>query len=146
MKLLLCVTVLCVTALSSCGLPPKMTLEDIDPVRVYNTDKKALYDLVRMFGTKENYKIERFEMESGSIKGHKVLQARNDTRGPLGVTGERLHLVMNLKFESVSPTVTKLTASFAYVEYYGTHSSEDEGILVSEYTNFFSYLDEELKK
>ena len=90
--------------------------------------------------------VERFEMVSGSIKGHKVLQGRTSGRGAVTMTGDNLHLVMSLKIESISEKKMKLTASFAYVDYQGTYSGEDEGILVTEYNHLFSYLDEELKK
>jgi hypothetical protein len=127
-----------------CAMPPRMTLSDINPVRTYNVQKEALFDALREFATKEGYKVERFEMESGSVKGHKRLAT-----GSAGVGGTTMsdtrHVIMNLKVREVSSGVMELTASFGYGEYQGSFTSEDEGILVSEYNTLFSFLQDELK-
>jgi hypothetical protein len=127
-----------------CAMPPKMTLSDINPVRTYNVQKEALFDVLRAFATKEAYKVERFEMESGSIKAHKRLATGSSSVGRT-TTSDTRHVIMTLKVREVSSAVMELTASFGYGDYQGTFSSEDEGMLVSEYNTLFSFLQDELK-
>jgi hypothetical protein len=134
-----------VLLMPGCSLPPKLTLADINPVRTYPVEKERLYDAVREFTTIESYKVERFELESGSIRAHKVLSTRSGGTARNAVDETR-HVLMTLKVKNVSPKVVELTASFGYADYQGTFSSEDESMLVTEYNSLFSFLEDQFKK
>jgi hypothetical protein len=122
-----------------------MTLSDINPVRVYDTEKQALFDQVRMFSQREDYRLERFEIETGSIIGHKrvLLSARSLSGVEPSPTRQ---LIMHLRVKTLAPGKTEVNASFTFGDYTGSFSSEDENILVGQYMNLFGSLDETFVK
>jgi hypothetical protein len=132
-------------ALAGCGLPPKMTLSDINPVRVYDTEKQPIFDQVRMYSQREDFRLERFEIESGSIIGHKrVLMSVQSLPGVEPAPTRQL--IMHLRLKTLGPGKTEVNASFTFGDYRGTFSSEDENILVGQYLNLFATLDEAFVK
>jgi hypothetical protein len=145
LRLMTILAVAIVLLAPGCSLPPKVTLADINPVRTYHVSKVRLYDAVREFTTIESYKVERFELESGSIRAHKNLSTRSGGTARMSVDETR-HVLMTLKVRDVPPDVVEMTASFGYADYQGTFSSEDEGMLVTEYNSLFAFLEDQFKK
>jgi hypothetical protein len=55
-------------------------------------------------------------------------------------------MIMTLRIKNLAPKSVELHASFSFGNYQGSFTAEDEGILVSEYNNLFSSLDDQQQK
>ena len=129
-----------VLGLLSCAVPPQLTLSDIKSTRFYRADKPSLYDQVRLFCRKEEYRLERIEMESGTLLGHKRMTVAGDP-GPAAGTGATRQIIMHIRVMPSAPGELETTVRFTFADYTGTLSKDDEGMLVSQYVALFDILD-----
>jgi hypothetical protein len=126
--------------LISCAVPPQMTLSEIKTTRFYRADKPSLYDQVRVFCRKEEYRLERIEMESGTILGHKRMTVAGDP-GPASGTGATRQIIMHIRATPSAPGELETNVRFTFADYAGTLTKDDEGMLVSQYVALFDILD-----
>jgi hypothetical protein len=127
----------------TCAPSGRMSLQQINPSRVYKANVPAFYDEVRLFSIGADFRLERFEQESGRVIGHKNLQVSSTEAGlSSGTTSKRI--VMLLKVKAKSATETLVTASFVYGDSQVVLNKSDEAELVSCYTQLFNFLDEKL--
>ncbi len=128
--------------LFGCSSQPQKSLADIATTRVYAADKQQVFDAVRLHCVKEDFKVDRFEQESGSIITHKVYGEgglKADYFGP----ADRL-IVMHVRVREIAPGRTETVTSFTYGKGKVVASREDESILMDNYNALFATLDGQL--
>jgi hypothetical protein len=129
---------------AGCVSGERLTLQDIKPGRLYKTTVPVFFDQVRLFSIQENFRLERFEQESGSIIGHKNLTVSRSETGMLGGTTSTKRILMVLKVRPKSEHETTVVASFVFGDEQIVLTRSDEEELVSCYNAFFRHLDTEL--
>jgi hypothetical protein len=138
---LLCV---CVVLLAGVGCAPseRMTLQQINPSRIYKTTVPAFFDEVRLYSIGQDFRLERFEQESGRILGYKNIQVSSSEAGLMSASVRSKKILMVLKVKPKSETETSLVASFVYGDAQVVLSRSDEEELVGCYRELFRHLDE----
>ncbi len=135
-------TLLLSVLLLGCSSQPQRTLSDVASTRVYAADKQQVFDAVRLHCVKEDFKVDRFEQESGSIISHK-LYGESGLKSEYGGDADRL-IVMHVRIRELAPGRTETVTSFTYGKGKVAANREDESILLDNYSALFSTLDSQL--
>ncbi len=116
-----------------CSSTQQIPLNEIQTNRVFKLSRGDVFETVRFFTIREEYRIDSFEEETGRVIAHKVLTPR---RGEDPKT-----IIMNLKVLRVEDNVTEVNARFAYYEFRGELKKNDEAELADAYLNLFHTLE-----
>ncbi len=125
---------LSVVLLSGCSSGPSLTLQDIQPKRVFHLTRAEVFEVVRLFGLKEGFRLDSMEEETGRIVGHCTLQASP------GVPVNKM-IIMNLRVYPVDSERSEVNARFTFSSLGDALTREEENILVDYYQNLYGVLE-----
>ncbi len=134
MKTIVTSCLLSVLLLSGCSQGPSLTLKDIQPKRVFHLTRPEVFEVVRLFGLKEGFRIDSMEEETGRVIGHCTLQAS------AGAAASKV-IIMNLRVFPVDSERSEVNARFTFSSLGDALTREEENILVDHYQNLFGVLE-----
>ncbi len=116
----------------SCGSTRPTALNKVQTWQMYAADKSSMFEAVRSFAKKDDFKLLRFEEEAGRILGHKSLEDSVLKRSRVIMTAmaiTQMDLVQCL-----------VDVRFNFANEVGEYSPRSQQILSAYYYRFFDYL------
>jgi hypothetical protein len=118
--------------LIGCSSSERIPLSQVQTKRVYKVARPDVFEAVRFFAIREQFRLDSFEEETGRVIGHKVQTAR---RGEEAKT-----IIMNLRILEVESGVTEVNARFTYYIAQGVLKKDEEADLVDCYVMLFDVI------
>jgi hypothetical protein len=123
--------------IAGCATAPRLTLDQVKKRRVYEGSKEEIMNAVRLFSTREAFKIHSFEEERGRIAGFK------------SVTFPRMDdprvVRMQISVLPDSPGKWEVSAVFLYSTSGDVLSRDEESLLVECHVLLFAQIDQVAK-
>jgi hypothetical protein len=119
-------------AFLGCSQPEQIALKDVQPKRVFKLDRPTVFEAVKFFAIREQFRLDSFEEETGRVIGHKVLEGRSGDRNRT--------IIMNLRVLKVEENVTEVNARFTYYQAPGVLQKSEEGELVDCFIMLFDTI------
>jgi hypothetical protein len=115
-----------------CSSTESIPLSQVQPTRVFKIPRSDVFEAIRFFTVREQFRIDSFEEETGRVIAHKVLAGR---RGDDPKT-----VIMNLRIHVVEKGITEVNARFTYYMAQGVLKKDEEAELVDCYTMLFDVI------
>jgi len=120
--------------LACCASSPRLTLQQIQPVRVFQLTKAEVFETVRFFAIKEGFSLDSFEQETGRIIGHRT--------NPATASGETSKMIIiHLKVIPADSGYSEVTSKFAFSSLGDSLTREEEETLADLYSHLYDYLE-----
>jgi hypothetical protein len=123
---------ICSIGLVGCSSSQTIALKDVQPKRVFKLDRPTVFEAVKFFAIREQFRLDSFEEETGRVIGHKVLEVRSGDEGRT--------IIMNLRVIKVEDKVTEVNARFTYYQAPGVLLKGEEAELVDCYVMLFDVI------
>lgn len=123
--------------IASCAPAPRLSLEEIKTRRVYEGTKDDIMNAARTFVTREMFKLQSFEPETGRIAGYKSVSFPRSTDPKV--------VIMQASIQPDSQGKWQVSALFRYSGTTDLLTHEEESLLVECYTSFFGQIDQVAK-
>jgi hypothetical protein len=114
-----------------------VALKDVITQRVYPVAKSKLFDAMRMYCPRYDFKLTGIEPESGRVRGFKKMETLRED--------EARTILMLVYIIALPEGGSRVEAKFVYDKIEGTPTRQEESQLVDCYTSLFRYLDNETK-
>ncbi len=126
--------------LMGCGGGTQQSLKEINHDRSYPAAYARVLEAIKVYGAKEQFRIDRFDAEFGTVVGYRnysssVYQSTSDAYS------SRKTIVMRLTVTPVSDQKTSMNVTFRLADDQRTMTREDEGDLLDCYHTFFSFME-----
>ena len=138
--------IILMAALPGCSTGSRETLSDVNPTRVYRSGVHDVFEAIRAYSLREEFRLDRFGEEAARIIGHKNAQSSSRQGREFSIATTAMMIVMNVKAKRLSPEETELVVNFSFETGHGTVTREEEGMLMECYTSFFSALDGQFER
>jgi hypothetical protein len=138
MKLHIPVLLTSILLLAGCSQTQHLSLEQIQPVRVFTMTKGDALETARLYCVKEGFRVDSFEEETGRVIAHRTQQEVTSVE-----TGKMI--IMNLRIVAVDAQHTEVTTRFTYSSVNDALNREQQEILADCYTLLYYYLDQKAK-
>jgi hypothetical protein len=119
--------------LVGCTSGPVITLDQIQPKRVYAMTKAKTLEALRFFSLKEGFTVTSAEEEAGRFIGHRVSSARDPNSGDA--------ITMQVRLTALDSLHTEVLPVFRYSIPTTNLTREEEGVLVDCYLSLFRVLE-----
>lgn len=119
--------------IAGCAPAPRLSLEQINTRRVYQGTKDDIMNAARTFVTREMFKLQSFEPETGRIAGYKSVSFPRSTDPKV--------VVMQASILPDGQGKWQVSAMFRYSGTTDILTHEEESLLVECYTSFFEQID-----
>jgi hypothetical protein len=116
----------------SCGSTRPTGLGSVQTWRMYATNRSSMFEAVRSFAEKEDFKLLRFEEEAGRILGHKSLED--------SVLQKSRVIMMAMAITQMDSVQCIIDARFNFANEVGEYSPHSQEILSAYYYRLFDYL------
>jgi hypothetical protein len=120
--------------IAGCAPGPRLSLEQINTRRVYQGTKSDIMDAARTFVTREMFKLQSFEPETGRIAGYKSVSF------PRSIDPKVVIMQASILPEAQGKWQVSALFRFSGTTELLTH--EEESLLVECYTSFFGQIDQ----
>jgi hypothetical protein len=132
------VVLLSILLFAGCSQTQHLSLEQIQPVRVFTLAKADALETARVFCVKEGFRVDSFEDETGRVIAHRTQQeVTSDQTGKM--------IIMNLRIVEIDPLHTEVTTRFTYSSVNDALTREQKEILADCYTLLYYYFDQKAK-
>jgi hypothetical protein len=121
----------------SCGSTRPTALNKVQTWRIYATNMDSMFEAVRAFARKEDFKLLRFEEEAGRILGHKSLED--------SVLKKSRVIMMAMAITQMDSVQCLIDARFNFANEVGEYTPHSQQILSAYYYRLFDYLGELFK-
>jgi len=132
------VIVIPILLLAGCSQTQHLSLEQIQPVRVFTLAKADALETARLYCVKEGFRLDSFEEGTGRVIAHRTQQEVTSNQ-----TGKMI--IMNLRIVAVDPQHTEVTTRFTFSSVNDALSREQKEILADCYTLLYYYFDQKAK-
>ena len=124
--------------LAGCSQTQHLSLEQIQPVRVFTLAKADALETARLYCVKEGFRLDSFEEGTGRVIAHRTQQEVTSNQ-----TGKMI--IMNLRIVEIDPLHTEVTTRFTFSSVNDALSREQKEILADCYTLLYYYFDQKAK-
>lgn len=132
------VIVIPILLLAGCSQTQHLSLEQIQPVRVFTLAKADALETARLYCVKEGFRLDSFEEGTGRVIAHRTQQEVTSNQ-----TGKMI--IMNLRIVEIDPLHTEVTTRFTFSSVNDALSREQKEILADCYTLLYYYFDQKAK-
>lgn len=133
--------IILMAVMQGCSSTSRESLSDVNPTRQYRAGVHDIFEAIRAFSLKDEFRLDRFGEEAGRIIGHKNAQSSSRQGREFSVATTAMMIVMNVKAKRLSDTETEIVVNFAFESGHGTVTREEEGMLLDCYSTFLNTLD-----
>lgn len=119
--------------LPSCSSTPHLTLDQIQPKRVFALPRPVVLESIRLFARSQEFRLDSFEEETGRVIGHRTHR--------LPSANENKMVIMNLRVYPVDTEHTEVNAKFGFTSTSDALTRDEESILVDAYTALYDFLE-----
>jgi len=130
--------VILILLLAGCSQTQHLSLEQIQPVRVFTLAKADALETARLYCVKEGFRLDSFEEGTGRVIAHRTQQEVTSNQ-----TGKMI--IMNLRIVEIDPLHTEVTTRFTFSSVNDALSREQKEILADCYTLLYYYFDQKAK-
>jgi hypothetical protein len=123
--------------IAGCSSAPRLSLEQINTRRVYEGAKDDIMNAARTFVTREMFKLQSFEPETGRIAGYKSVTFPRSTDPKV--------VIMQASILPEAQGKWQVSALFRFSGTTDILTHEEESLLVECYTSFFGQIDQVAK-
>ena len=115
-----------------CGSTRSTELSKVQTWRMYAAEKSAMFEAVRTFTEKEDFKLIRFDEEAGRILGHKPFED--------SVLKKSRVIIMAMAITQMDSGQSVIDARFNFAKEVGEYTAHSQQILSEWYYRLFDYL------